>query len=189
MDSGTLLYVGLAFLALGLVLFVLWVSIKTHPNALVKMSVVIGVLGLFLSLGSGIVAHADASKTNSGPSRGLTSTVQPDGPVGTGAGGPYPGVTSLPSDSPLKESGFPHMETVCEDLGRPADAWVPGQTVPHSIAGRILRAPGQAYNWTCGGLDGPKITRDEITRSCQKHGWGMAAYTWDPDYAYSWFCT
>jgi hypothetical protein len=191
LDSQTLFYVGVAFFALSLILLAFWGSINTHPDALVRMSVLVGVLGLFMTLGSGIVAHMDATRTNpltAGPPRAPTTTAQLEATSETAPRGPYPGVTSLPSQSPLKETGIPHMETVCEDLGRPADAWVPGQTGPHSDAGRILRASGQAYNWTCGGPDGPKITRDEITKSCQKHEWGKAAYTWDPHYAYSWFC-
>jgi hypothetical protein len=193
MDAHTLKILGFAFLGLAIVLGLLWGSISNHQDALAKISAIAAVLGLFVGLGAIIVAHGDSSRGSGVNGPASVPTVAAGSPQAGSASpaatdGVYPGATTLPSDSPLKESGIPHMETVCSDLGRPADAWVPGQTAPHSIVGRVLRGPGQAYRWTCGGPDGPTITRDDITNSCQKNGWGEAAYTWDPSYAYSWFC-
>jgi len=188
MSTHTVLYIGIGFLVLAAVLGILWTSISTHPDALQVMGLIVAILGLFLTFGGIIAPYGNSSKGG-----GVGSTNSAGSPLAGSASpgataGAYPGATTLPNDSPLKESGIPHMETVCSDLGRSADAWVPGQTASHSIVGRILRGPGQAYKWTCGGPDGPTIMRDNITNSCQKNGWGQAAYTWDPNYAYSWFC-
>ncbi len=80
------------------------------------------------------------------------------------------------------------MEDACERAGYPADAWIPGQTKPHSFAGRVLHATGQAYKWTCGSNKGPQLTREEITVACQVWAPDTQAYSWDPDFAYSWTC-
>ena len=80
------------------------------------------------------------------------------------------------------------MEQVCQSLGYQPDAWVPGQTAPHSLDGRILYAPNQAYNWTCGAANSPRLTREQLTKGCQIWKTGSTAYTTDPNYAYSWVC-
>ena len=96
-------------------------------------------------------------------------------------------VIALPGNSPLKESGIPNMDTICGHLGYNADAWVPGQSAPHDLAGRILYSAGQAYHWSCG-EGGAWLSPDQITAGCQIWKPGSVAYTWDPNYAYSWVC-
>ena len=191
MDARTWLYIGLGCLGLGLGLLLVWKRISSHPDALVRMGVIVSIIGLFISLSAGIADATRRPPTHPDTSKPTAATSKPEATTTTTAEEQYPGFKALPGDSPKKESGVPHMETVCHDLGRPADAWVQGQTAPHSIEGRILRAHGQAYNWTCGGpisSNNPKITRDEISETCRRHGDGQAAYTWDPHYAYSWYC-
>jgi hypothetical protein len=101
-----------------------------------------------------------------------------------------PGVTRLAADSPLRDRVL-IIDTLCERLGYPSNSgWLPGQTAPGDYSGRILSAPGAAYTWSCGS-NGDKLTRDQLTVGCQQQygNPNSAAYTFDPDYAYSWVCT
>ncbi len=205
------LYVGFAFIAIGLLLRWFWSRISPSPDSLTPSSspdptatlgnviAVIGVLINVVTLIFNVVDSRSSSPTTTvaASSRGLATTSEPEAttkPTTTTkaiAKERYPGFRPLPPDSPKRESGYPHMETVCQDLGRAADAWVPGQIGPSTIEGRKLNGTGQAYKWTCGGpfsSTNPKITRDQISQTCHAHGWGQAAYTWNPHYAYSWYC-
>lgn len=79
------------------------------------------------------------------------------------------------------------MDDVCGELGYAPDAWLPGQTQANNIGGRVLHAPGAAYTWSCG-KGGPTLSRDDVTKGCQMFKPGTKAYTYDPNYAYSWVC-
>lgn len=98
-----------------------------------------------------------------------------------------PVVMTLPEDSELRQSGLPSVDQACGLAGEDADAWSPGQHAPHDTDGRVLYAKNIAFQWTCG-QNGPKVTRDDLAANCRLHDAGNDAYTWDPNYAYSWFC-
>jgi hypothetical protein len=99
---------------------------------------------------------------------------------------PFPGTTSLPTTSPLRQQIL-GMDQVCGDLGLSEHAWLPGQTSPTNITGRVILAPGAAYTWSCT-ENGPKLTRSQLTQGCQIWYSGTTAYTWDPNNAYAWVC-
>jgi len=99
---------------------------------------------------------------------------------------PSSGVTSLPLSSSLRKQRV-GMDQVCADFGLSQHAWLPGQVSATNLSGRVIYAQGAAYTWSCT-KNGPKLTRDDITRGCQIWYPGTTAYTWDPNNAYSWVC-
>jgi hypothetical protein len=170
--------------------------LRGHPQAASIVGTVSTIVAAMISLaqlgvalappwnGPSLSSSSNGAPTSTAPYTGRASD-QSSSPPG---GDAPPGVTTLPVDSPLKESGIPNMDQVCGALGYQPDAWVPGQAVSREIGGRVLRAPDQAYKWTCGSATGPTITRDQITAGCQIWKPGSAAFTWDRNYAYSWIC-
>ena len=212
MDTKVIYAIGFTFIGFGL--FLRWAWRRANPpsdsltpslppdptatfgNLLTAIGVLINIVTLVINVvgGPGNPPPTTAVATSSGVSAatsGSETTTKTSATTGTTAEERYPGFRPLPPKSPKRESGYPYMEAVCQSLGRPADAWVPGQIAPHSLDGRILHAHKQAYHWTCGGpfsSTHPRITRDQISQTCAAYNWGKAAYTWDPHYAYSWYC-
>jgi hypothetical protein len=99
---------------------------------------------------------------------------------------PSPFVTKLPPNSPFRLQN-PIMDQLCQSLGISRHAWLPGQESTTDYSGRVLTAANAAFTWSCS-KDGPRITRVEVSGECQLQYPKTAAYTLDPDYAYSWVC-
>jgi hypothetical protein len=97
-------------------------------------------------------------------------------------------VISVPEGSPLRESGIPNMDDVCGSLGYGRDAWLPGQTKPNNLTGRVLYGGNIVNQWTCG-KNGQRLTAGLLTEGCQIWNPGSVAKTWNPNYAYSAICS
>jgi hypothetical protein len=196
-------WVGVAVFVVGVVFSLTWAALRSRSDPLTTMGIIVAMVGAVIAVATFVYDLAGGNDpppttTTTGEAfKGSTATSEPETtattkatPTTTIAQAKHEGFRPLPPGSPYRQSGLPHMETVCEDLGRPADAWVPGQVGPHTIVGRKVEDTDQAYHWTCGGPypQHSRITRDQISKTCRSHKWGEAAYTYDFDNAYSWYC-
>lgn len=152
------------------------------------LGVIASALGVMVGIAIPVIQHSSA--VNSQPSASSQSANPPStlsSPQSQQAeAAPSPGVTSLPASSPLRKQIL-GMDQVCGDFGLSQHAWLPGQSSPIDLSGRVILAPNAAYTWSCT-ENGPKLTRDDISRGCQIWYPGTKAYTWDPNDAYSWVC-
>jgi hypothetical protein len=143
------------------------VALRGQAERWAILGLIVALLALFASIAGIVIQHEDAGRGRFGAAVQPNSTIPP-GPTGSTGNPPltqYPGVTSLPPDSPLRKKIL-SMDDVCGELGYSPHAWLPGQTVRDDYSGRVLHAPGAAFTWSCE-KDGIRLTRDQITRGCQ----------------------
>jgi hypothetical protein len=151
------------------------------------LSFIASVVAIVVTIAIAITQSSTAINSRSSAnvhSVGPPSTLSP--PQYQQKAAPSPGATSLPINSPLRKQIL-GIDQVCGDLGLSQHAWLPGQSSAIDLAGRVILAPDAAYTWSCT-KNGPKLTRDDITRGCQIWYPGTKAFTWDPNNAYSWVC-
>jgi hypothetical protein len=187
-----------------LIVYILWIGLAQNPERGTIVTLAATLLAIIVGL-AGVAAQVDSYNADAA-ARAIPAQTPASTPAATpapapSAGGgvavnspspaarePRPGVTSLPADSPDKETGEPNIDNLCEHLGYAKDGWTPGQTAPHDYNSRRLYGPGFAYQWRCGSATGPLVTYDQVNAFCGLIMPGTRAYTWDPDYSYSWAC-
>jgi hypothetical protein len=188
MPSGTIWAIVAIACIFTLIFSFLAIALQGVAERWAILGVIASVLGIVVGIAIAIIQHPNA--INSQPSASSQSASPPSTPSPPQSGqteaAPSPGVTSLPASSPLRKQIL-GMDQVCGELGLSQHAWLPGQSSPTDLSGRVILAPDAAYTWSCT-ENGPKLTRDDMTRGCQIWYPGTKAYTLDPNDAYSWVC-
>jgi hypothetical protein len=165
------------------------IVLRGTPERWAILGTIASVLAIVVSIAIAIIQ--DSKEMHGKPSAGDSQSAKsPPGPPALHSQqakpAPSPGVTSLPAGSRLRRNIL-SMDQVCSNLGLSQHAWLPGQATSTNLSGRVIAGSGAAYTWSCT-KNGPKLSRNDITRGCQIWYPGTRAYTWDPNNAYSWVC-